>query len=319
MSKKSTLSWLPSWKFVVALIILVVIVVGSILIPYLLKKKNTHDNLVTDITATPQKNINDDTDGDGLLDWEEKLWGLNPANPDTNGNGVSDKDEVDQYRHEKSVIDNRLNIELSLEDIKSLTKSDILTQQIYATLAATEQGGTVPDEAKAQISDVIALQIQQPLLEKNITEADIYQIDSNIETFGVYADNIGELMEQLPLTPSVLSAFITSLDKQEDMTPYQYVAQTYEKLFVESQKMDVPYGALDVHLNFVNTLGNLSQAFQILTKEDSDPVKTFQAFLQLESLLRAYDDAIQNITTYIERKADSYGIITQQEQNNVIQ
>ena len=35
-----------------------------------------------------------DSDGDGLRDWEEELAGMDPRNPDTNGNGVSDGDEA---------------------------------------------------------------------------------------------------------------------------------------------------------------------------------------------------------------------------------
>src|SRR3989338_10627373 len=35
-----------------------------------------------------------DTDSDGLLDWEESLCGTDPKNADTNGDGVSDGDEI---------------------------------------------------------------------------------------------------------------------------------------------------------------------------------------------------------------------------------
>ena len=33
-----------------------------------------------------------DSDGDGLPDWEEALFGTNPHNPDTDGDGTSDGD-----------------------------------------------------------------------------------------------------------------------------------------------------------------------------------------------------------------------------------
>ena len=38
--------------------------------------------------------VNRDTDGDGLLDWEESLWDTDPNNKDTNGDGVSDSVEI---------------------------------------------------------------------------------------------------------------------------------------------------------------------------------------------------------------------------------
>lgn len=40
-----------------------------------------------------------DIDGDGLLDWEEELWRTDPKNPDTDGDGTPDGEEVDNNRH----------------------------------------------------------------------------------------------------------------------------------------------------------------------------------------------------------------------------
>ncbi len=40
-----------------------------------------------------------DTDGDGLKDWEEALWGTNSRNPDTDGDGTSDGAEVAANRN----------------------------------------------------------------------------------------------------------------------------------------------------------------------------------------------------------------------------
>ena len=38
-----------------------------------------------------------DTDGDGLSDNLESLYGTNPYNPDTDGDGENDRDDNDTY------------------------------------------------------------------------------------------------------------------------------------------------------------------------------------------------------------------------------
>lgn len=45
-------------------------------------------------TTAPTRAKQPDTDGDGLRDWEEELWGTNKSNPDTDEDGVSDGEEV---------------------------------------------------------------------------------------------------------------------------------------------------------------------------------------------------------------------------------
>ena len=42
--------------------------------------------------------IDKDSDGDGLKDWEEALWGTDPNNPDTDGDGILDGAEIQQKR-----------------------------------------------------------------------------------------------------------------------------------------------------------------------------------------------------------------------------
>ena len=46
-----------------------------------------------------------DSDNDGLPDDEEKQYGTNPHNPDTDGDGLSDGDEVNKYHTDPLVAD----------------------------------------------------------------------------------------------------------------------------------------------------------------------------------------------------------------------
>ena len=62
--------------------------------------------------------MNKDTDGDGLLDWEEGLWGTSPDKKDTNDDGVPDNTEIAKLKTELrqntggdvSVIQNEENL-----------------------------------------------------------------------------------------------------------------------------------------------------------------------------------------------------------------
>jgi outer membrane protein OmpA-like peptidoglycan-associated protein len=50
--------------------------------------------------------LNPDTDGDGLLDGEEvNIYGTDPLNPDTDGDGLSDGDEVHKYKTDPLKVD----------------------------------------------------------------------------------------------------------------------------------------------------------------------------------------------------------------------
>lgn len=53
-----------------------------------------HPSPTASSTALAVRVNQPDTDGDGLRDWEEELWGTQKNNPDTDGDGVNDGEEV---------------------------------------------------------------------------------------------------------------------------------------------------------------------------------------------------------------------------------
>jgi len=68
----------------------------------------------SDLEIADSQNL--DSDNDGLLDWEEVLWGTDPKNPDTNGNGILDGIESD-------LKSNNLQNVLTLEQLISVDKN----------------------------------------------------------------------------------------------------------------------------------------------------------------------------------------------------
>lgn len=93
---------LPSNRIGVLFLILVLLVVGTISFSIIDKRgdglidksgeEKSSENILTLRRSTEASSI--DTDGDGLLDWEEALRGSNPTNPDTDGDGTLDGEEV---------------------------------------------------------------------------------------------------------------------------------------------------------------------------------------------------------------------------------
>lgn len=58
-----------------------------------------------DPSLPPAQGLPDDADSDGILDAEEKTKGLNPADSDTDGDGLSDKLEIEQYKTDPKKAD----------------------------------------------------------------------------------------------------------------------------------------------------------------------------------------------------------------------
>jgi len=90
------MQYLPSKKIVTLMI--VIILVGGFWL-FLNKNSNLKNKNLAGINVLKNLLLGEahfeytDSDNDGLLDWEEKLFGTDPQNPDSNGDGTLDGEE----------------------------------------------------------------------------------------------------------------------------------------------------------------------------------------------------------------------------------
>ncbi|MFT5179911.1 MAG: hypothetical protein ACI8V7_000457, partial [Candidatus Paceibacteria bacterium] len=94
----------PSNKVPIFFVIVVVVVVSVISFSSLSdkygdSKNNTGKPDVVSLSIA-RENVRDlnDTDEDGLYDWEEDLWGSDINKPDTDNDGTNDGDEISERR-----------------------------------------------------------------------------------------------------------------------------------------------------------------------------------------------------------------------------
>ncbi len=96
-------------------------------------KKETLPEKTLPNQNTPLENTFDislDSDSDGLKDWEEALWGTDPHNPDTDGDGVSDGDFAKKQQEQNIVRPTQKeNIETEIKITQKTEETGLTTQK----------------------------------------------------------------------------------------------------------------------------------------------------------------------------------------------
>ena len=88
--------------------------------------------------------VGQDTDGDTIADWEEPLWGTDPNNPDTNGDGVSDGEEVKQKK---------TALQSNPETQAEYNETELLSQELFTLINSLSASGALTDEAMQNIAN----------------------------------------------------------------------------------------------------------------------------------------------------------------------
>jgi len=131
-----------------------------------LSRYSSQGNSVGTETKTPSSQRSEtatDSDNDGLKDWEEVLWKTDPKNPDTDGDGTPDGEEIKTWRNPlvRAPNDKFLTDEIASE-IKTSAKLEENLKKIpekTATFAVSSE--TKEQQALRAYGNALAIIIQK--------------------------------------------------------------------------------------------------------------------------------------------------------------
>jgi hypothetical protein len=287
----------PSIKVSIIFLITILIVTSIISFTNYKKKlpkeeiqnsKSGELNLSIEITKDPSL----DSDNDGLLDWEESLWGTDPKNPDTDGDGTKDGEEInlnrdpltpgpndENYDIEKKISENLEQIKVASEGLTNQVALELVNQ--YFTL---KQSGQLDAETKQNLIQQISATAFN-----EIKFEDVYSINF-IETFDpkdeerliTYANNIVSIQTNTSFQSATLRDNITLLSEL-------YVSASQNLVSIE-----VPNGIVQEHVALANNFYKISEIVKNFGKEKEDPLLAMFT-------LRIYSEIQQEIVTLNEK------------------
>ncbi|PJE64198.1 MAG: hypothetical protein COU90_03815 [Candidatus Ryanbacteria bacterium CG10_big_fil_rev_8_21_14_0_10_43_42] len=314
------MQYLPSKKFFIFLFTLTIL----LSVGWYLNSPKTHQTIQTN-TSSKKKDSSTgiiakkDTDGDGLLDWEETLWGMNPDNPDTDGDGISDNEEVLAQEHT-----------LSLESIASISPaSDTLSDDEPPSLVAQiaqdfgktylQQKFTTSSIDTERMSTDLVTKLQNTIVEESsrnlsspFSEKDIIVIKENSSSaLLTYINGLGNAIQSMPhIEKNGILLFTLGLSKQEIISEDLFTEELtgYLTLIESLKKIPVPKSMADTHIALMNNFWHQYQIIRSLSKVDSDPVRALAAFNRypeiaeesLSPLGAIIDSIVQNDLSFTE-------------------
>jgi len=218
--------------------------------------------------------VNKDTDGDGIPDWEEKLWGTDPLKKETIP-GTPDSVAIEKLKPQTEQNEQGLP---SLKD-ENLTQTDKFSRELFATIAAATQGGQTMDQATVdQIGSSLAAQIQNSPPRKVFLLSDIKIInDDSIEAIKNYNHAVGIVYKGYKRTDKVtniLKKFIADKNNPDVSVLSQLdpIIEQASKIIAGMIKINVPQGLAQLHLDAINAIERIVENLSDIKLYNSDPV-----------------------------------------------
>jgi len=301
---------LQNWRVLTATLLAVVTVVGA----YMLARGVESPDIAQASTesALLQAIATKDSDGDGLSDWEETLYGADPQTSDTFHLGMTDGEAVAKgLVVPKAIADISIATSspaatgadglptppaegtLTADFAKNFFMSYLAAKQAKggADLSESEMKG-VADEAVGSLSSVAAAPNYKSASDITVSGSGA----AALRAFAVNAEAV--LLKNTANATKTPLGYLKSLLQDNDTTAIEHlssIAKAYRDGAVGLSALPVPKELAIADIALINSLMRMSQITFDFTKADTDPLTTILALQQYVDVARELADAFLNI------------------------
>lgn len=238
-----------------------------------------------------------DSNGNGIADWEEKLWGLDPTELYTNG--VPNKTIITQKKE-------ALGITLPGTEEKG-NETDQLAQQLFSITTALSQNESVDDSAFGDIAKNFGANIETKTISNTYTLQDIKTSPTNYNSLVAYSTAFRTIFAKYNTGQEDVTIIISSLETEDysRLPELTATAVSYRALARELSVLRVPIGVLQYHLDIINAFAGVADSFTYLSQLEDNGITALNGIAAYHTYTLRGQEALYNMHSYLVR----YGIL----------
>ena len=252
-----------------------------------------------------------DTDNDGLPDWQEALYGTDPANPESVKKGVTDGDAVAQGLVKLRFESDTSGLTKTPEVPGTLVADDTLTAQFsrefFSNYIQTTGGGSqlTQDQINTFAQQAVNSLAQKRTLTPLVTSSTVQKAGSGDAALRAYATTFETLYNSNnPAGEKNEVEYFSDATIKNDpeaLAQVKVIAGAYKALATSLARTPVPTEAASAHIEIVNALNHYAQASEDMGAYSSDPLRAWVGMAEYRSAVeearRGFADMASVFTT----------------------
>lgn len=290
--------YLPSKKFISIVLFIIVLIILYFFVRGLInfikeKRESKSDNKVVQMTVGAI--IQKDANKNGIADWEEYLWGLDP-----NKNGPENKEFI--LAKKKSMIQSGDIIEI--DDSKIITENEMLSQEFFATIISLQQTGELNEESINSLSEAIGQKIEVNPIADIYSYNDLKIKNDSITANEAYFNAFNSLVTKYEDKDigSELTLISQGLGNNDPQALYsaKMVAEAYRSFGSELINVGVPKSISYIHLSLANNYDKTAESIDGLTQILTDPIIGMRAIISYKKYTDLLVSDIEKLTEILQ-------------------
>ncbi len=303
-TKRKRIIWIAS--AVLFLVVLFLLKTGFIFKTIETYQANNQNNGLVEDNTTVADLVNKDSNGNGIPDWQESLYGLDPTKKAT-ADGTLNSDVIAKLRAEQSV--STINGSTTTTQQEKLTETEKFSRELFATVSAASQNGTMDQATIDALGASLAERVQNSPQRKIFSISDIKVINNDTAAaFTNYSSALNNIYIKYSTTDyGVLNALQDFMADPNNVNSKALVKLTTiikqtTKIIGEMQKIEVPQSISTLHLNILNSEEALVENLSDIQLYDTDPILSLGGITKYKENATKLQSTLNDLTNAINKK-----------------
>lgn len=274
-------------------ILAVVLIVQTPWFLGLFSKKNTVGLKVNDTTIGEV--VGKDSNSNGIADWEERLWGLDPMVASTNG--VSNKTIIEEKRRGLKGDENP----------DTLNETDRLARELFGFTSALGQESSIDKNNLGALAAKLGQENASPETIPLYTLKNITTIQTSRKNLITYQKNISAILSTYNTSVPEIDTFIKSVETGDysALNKFDKTIIFYNELAKKLSKVATPIGVAQYHLDITNSLAGIGKSFEKMKLLEDNGINALVGLSEYRYHDQKLTTSIEGLTAYFTQ----YGIL----------
>ena len=298
-SHDNTPSVLPSKRFLIrggiaTGVLILILLVQTTWFRALFNKKPLPPVTKND-TTTVGSLVGKDTNSNGIADWEEKLWGLDPTVLYTNG--VTNKQIIEEKKKALGVTDST----------GPENETDLLAKQLFTITTAVGQSEQGSAESLKAIGAQLGNDIDLTQISNHFTYTNIRTVTTSTVSLTTYYKALSKIIAAYDDESTGIQIVISALETGDTsrLPELKNTGAMYMTLAKQLQKTPAPIAVAEQHLALMNGFYGIGQSFSYLLQMDDNGVYGIVGIGIYKEYALKVDRAFSDLRDYFTQ----YGIL----------
>lgn len=256
-----------------------------------------HKKGAAPLALSPDTTLGDlvqkDSNGNGIPDWQERLWGLDPTALYTNG--TPNASVIAQKQKAAGVS---ATISGSSEN-----NTDKLARDLFALSTTLGANQSVDDSTLASVAGELGRQITVDINTSTYKSSDIHTVPTTATSLRTYRARLQTTLTKYGTDAPNIEIVLSALEKGDfsNLDQLSMAATQYASVAKSLKSIPVPIGIAAFHLDIMNGFAGMAKSFVYLKDIDTDGLDALSGLAVYKNYSQLFSNAVTNLNEYLAK------------------